>query len=710
MRFLYFMIIAVSVLLTSCGQGVNTSGTASEKKVHPWLVYEEGVTFDDIYLVKDMIGSLSIFGEPPRSFLDECHRHNIEVYKAVAGKTESIDTQEERDALYESYVNYCENGYDGIDFDFEGIDAGMQEVYSEFLKKTASRLHQMGKKVSHCVGFYPNMYEDENALMFYDPEVLNEVCDLVRIMCYDMYWAPGNAGGDAPSYFGPTSHYAWAKLAVEHWMKKISHDKLVMALPAYGNDYVLEKGLKGSQVYSPVPVDVKGKLPEPSWLYYEKLNLYIYDNTDGKRHMFYASDGKSTDALLDLAGEMGINKIGFWNFNSVSSGMWDEVRKWYNEGNPDIEEWTTDEEMPILSWYSVPLVSSSPEAFKEVRDCGYTHSLSTVWGNEDSVANYNSDLLAKALDDAHSVGLKVIGGCYELTKKDPTETVNKLKDHPALVGWHLMDEPKIGQIKQLGEIGRKIKELDDENFIYVNLRPADATYEQMGTDSYTEYINEYIQEIPVDFVSFDKYPCQIAEDGSLYVLDFWYDNLQQIYDLAKSVGKDFWAFASGVKFESVQAQPSLATLRLQMFTNLAYGAQGLQYFVFQNSTSPTYNMVRQVNQEIQNYAKVFLDAELVSVTHTGSGIPVRTKPFLKAPEQIRHFSTGDAGAVVSVLKKGNRNFFVVVSRDLNNDLPVTIEPEKMLWKVTKNGTVVKVRGRVEEMLSPGDMLVYMWED
>ena len=215
MRFLYFMIIAVSVLLTSCGQGVNTSGTASEKKVHPWLVYEEGVTFDDIYLVKDMIGSLSIFGEPPRSFLDECHRHNIEVYKAVAGKTESIDTQEERDALYESYVNYCENGYDGIDFDFEGIDAGMQEVYSEFLKKTASRLHQMGKKVSHCVGFYPNMYEDENALMFYDPEVLNEVCDLVRIMCYDMYWAPGNAGGEKRSVVEASSQRACLNLTTQ---------------------------------------------------------------------------------------------------------------------------------------------------------------------------------------------------------------------------------------------------------------------------------------------------------------------------------------------------------------------------------------------------------------------------------------------------------------------------------------------------------------
>lgn len=376
---------------------------------------------------------------------------------------------------------------------------------------------------------------------------------------------------------------------------------------------------------------------------------------------------------------------------------------------PQVKDWTTDEEIPILSWYSIPLVSSSPEAFREVKDCGYTHSLSTVWGNEDSVKNYNSDLVLKALDDAHSVGLKVIAGCYDLNT-EPEKTAKKLMDHPALVGYHIMDEPKIHQIKKLGEIGRRILSVDDKHFIYVNLRPADATYEQMGTDSYEEYINEYIKEIPVGFVSFDKYPCQIADDGSLYVLDFWYDNLQQIYDLAQSVGKDFWAFASGVKFESVQAQPSLATLRLQMFTNLAYGAQGLQYFVFQNSTSPTYALVKQVNMEIQNYAKVFLGAELKSVTHTGDVIPVNTKPFKEAPEAIEYFKTNGKGAVVSVLKKGTKNFFVVVSRDLNNSQTVEIEPSGYLWQVTKTGTIVKIKNRVTEELGPGDMLVYMWED
>ena len=707
MKFLYFILMAAATVLASCGQN-SRSGT-DDRKVHPWLVYEEGISFEDIYPVKDMIGSLSIFGEPPQDFLDECHRNGIELYKAVTGKAHDIDTPEEREALYEDYMDFCASGYDGIDFDFEGIDPGVQDMYSEFLKEAADRLHSAGKKVSHCVGFYPNMYNDDDAQMFYDPAVLEQVCDFVRIMCYDMYWAPGNSGGDAPAYFGPTSHYAWAKLAVQYWKERISQEKLIMALPAYGNDYVIEKGLKGRQVYSPVPDDVKGDLPEPSWLYYEKLNLYLYDNVDGKKHVFYASDEKSTEALLGLADEMGLEKIGFWNFGSVSDKMWNVVEDWYYKGNPDVREWTTDEEIPILSWYSIPLVSSSPEAFKEVKDCGYTHSLSTVWGNEDSVKNYNSDLVLKAMDDAHSVGLKVIAGCYDLNT-EPEKTVRKLMNHPALVGYHIMDEPKIHQIKKLGEIGRRIRAVDDKHFVYVNLRPADATYEQMGTDSYEEYINEYIKEIPVGFVSFDKYPCQIAEDGSLYVLDFWYDNLQQIYDLAESVGKDFWAFASGVKFESVQAQPSVATLRLQMFTNLAYGAQGLQYFVFQNSTSPTYAMVRQVNREIQNYAKVFLDAELISVEHTGTKIPVRTRPFTEPPAAVKYFETGDAGAVVSVLKKGNRNFFVVVSRDLNDFLPVTIEPEKELWQVTKDGRIVRLTERKTESLAPGDMRVYMWED
>ena len=324
---IFYGMIAAAFVFASCGQ-VSNPASDTVRDVHPWLVWEDGMSFETVCPVKDMIGSLSVLGDPPQAFIDECHRNGIEVYKCVQGKSSDMDTPEKRDSLYNMYMNCCKSGYDGIDFDYEGFDPSFRDTYCGFLTEAAARIHAAGKKVNHCVGFYQNMYDDSDAVMFYDPKVLDEVCDMIRIMCYDMYWAPGNNGEAAPSCFGPTSHYAWAKLAVRYWKERVSPDKLVMALPAYGNDYAVEPGLKGVQIYSSVPDSVKGDLPKPVWLYYERLYLYLYDHTDGKKHVFYASDERSTAALLELADEMGISRIGFWHFGSISDEMWSVVQKW----------------------------------------------------------------------------------------------------------------------------------------------------------------------------------------------------------------------------------------------------------------------------------------------------------------------------------------------------------------------------------------------
>lgn len=371
-------------------------------------------------------------------------------------------------------------------------------------------------------------------------------------------------------------------------------------------------------------------------------------------------------------------------------------------------KWVTEEKMPILSWHSINLTESSLKNYTDLANCGFTHSLATIWGNEDPATKYNANLLEIALNYAAQTNVKVIAGCHELNT-DTENTVRRFMNHPAIVGWFLQDEPKLAEIPGLGVMANKIKAIDKKNFVYVNLRPSDATPEEMGTNSYTTYLNSYIQNIPVDFLSFDKYPCQIDQSGKLYVFDRWYDNLQIFADAAKKEGKGFWAFASCTKFESVQATPTLETLRLQMYTNLAYGAQGLQYYVYQNPTSPVYAAVKQLNKEIQNFAKVFLNAKVNSVTHTGKTIPYNTTRFDKAPAVIKKFLTGDAGAVVSVMEKGNRKFFTVVSRDLNNTLPVSIQVDGSVKKVTKNGTLEDVEGVVNENVPPGDILVYTWQ-
>lgn len=328
-------IVVCCVLLVLVSASCRQEAPANAgKQVISWYIYKDGSSFKDIEPVKDVISSISVFGNPPKEFNDECHRNNIEVYHAVGGSEENINTPEKIKALVDSYVEDCKaNGYDGIDMDFEHLSPEVQEIYTGFLELASERLHAAGKKLSHCVGFYPALYLDANAKMFHQPEVLARTCDLVRVMCYDMYFAPGVSKSELKHRddcmgMGPTSNYPWTKEAMAYWISQVPKEKLVMALPAYSNDYAVTGSSKGRQIYQSVPDSVRGVLPPPTWLWYEKINQYLYDGADGNRHLFFASDGRSTEALLELAEELEIPKIGFWHFSSVDDDMWKVTRQW----------------------------------------------------------------------------------------------------------------------------------------------------------------------------------------------------------------------------------------------------------------------------------------------------------------------------------------------------------------------------------------------
>ena len=328
-------IIAFCAILAAVGVSCKQEAPAPiGKKVFPWLIYKDGSSFKDIEPVKGLVSSISIFGNPPESFITECHRNNIEVYHAVGGNEKNINTPEKMNALVDSYVDDCYvNGYDGIDMDFEHLNPDVQDTYTQFLELASQRLHAAGKKLSHCVGFYPALYLDKDTKIFHDPKVLAKTCDLVRVMCYDMYFAPGVGNPELKHRddcmgIGPTSNFPWTKEAMGFWMKHIPQEKLVMALPAYSNDYAVTGNIKGRQIYQSLPDSVSGVLPSPTWLCYEKVNMYLYDSTDGNRHLFYASDARSTEALLELADELGIPQIGFWHLSSVDPQMWNVTEQW----------------------------------------------------------------------------------------------------------------------------------------------------------------------------------------------------------------------------------------------------------------------------------------------------------------------------------------------------------------------------------------------
>lgn len=369
--------------------------------------------------------------------------------------------------------------------------------------------------------------------------------------------------------------------------------------------------------------------------------------------------------------------------------------------------------MPILAWYGIPATESTVARFEEQRAAGFTHNFSIF---------YHAEEVAKALDAAQKVGIKLIITCNEL-KTDPEATVKRFMNHPALAGYFLRDEPLCSDFAELGAWAKRIQAVDNKHFCYLNLFPTGTKehFQALGVQNYREYITRFDKEVPLEFLSFDHYP--VTNTG---LKEEWYENLEDISIEAAKAGKNFWAFAMATK-HWMYPSPTLAMLRLQMYSNLAYGAQGLQYFTYwtpvdnpqfdfregpiglDGKRTVIYDRVKTMNEELHNLSGIFAGAKVLSVRHTGPQIPRSTKRLTTLPQPVKLLETDGKGAVVSLLKNGDRTFMVIINRDYEASMKLTFCAEPSVKRILKDGSIVPAdayTGALE--VDPGDAIIYMW--
>ncbi|MFA6126432.1 MAG: beta-galactosidase [Bacteroidales bacterium] len=368
-------------------------------------------------------------------------------------------------------------------------------------------------------------------------------------------------------------------------------------------------------------------------------------------------------------------------------------------------------ELPVLAWYGIPSEETSLARYRELKESGINMNL-TVFPD--------AGAMLKALDIARKTGLKMIVACPEL-KANPRETVNRFMKHPAVAGYLLRDEPSRSDFAELSEWTKKIRTTDDSHFCYLNLFPNYANEQQLGTKTYQEHVDQFVAEVPVQILSFDHYP--VTGDS---LRPGWYENLEIISAAARKAGKPFWAFALAVAHGPYPVA-TIPQLRLQVFSDLAYGAQGIQYFTYWTPVDTTwkfnhgpitadgkrtevYDRIKLVNSEIRSLTPVFLGSEVVAVWHTGSKLPRGTKPLTILPGPIQKLETEGTGAVVSHLQKGAENFLVIVNRDFLKSMKLTLVADASVKRVMKDGSLVRADcyiGTIE--VDPGDVVIYRWD-
>jgi hypothetical protein len=374
--------------------------------------------------------------------------------------------------------------------------------------------------------------------------------------------------------------------------------------------------------------------------------------------------------------------------------------------------------VPVLAWGGVPSSHATPERYAELAAAGFTHNFSGA-----------SDLAAMrtALDVAHAAGVKQVVSIPEL-HREPEATARALKDHPGVGGYYLRDEPGANLFKELGDWAKRIQSADNEHPCYVNLFPTYGIPAQWETPDYQTYLDRFVAEVPTPMLSFDHYPVigEDDKDAGHHLRPDFYLNLELASATAKKANRPLWAFALATAHNPYPI-PTVAALRLQVFSDLAYGAQAIQYFTYWTTRSDVWNFhsgpidvdgkrtvvydrVRQVNAEMQALRGAFLGSKVVSVGHTGESVPDGTKRYENAAP-VASFQTPGGGAVVSVLEKGGRRFLVVVNRSLQKPMPlrVAFDAEAGVRAVAKDGAV-KPAALADHAadLEPGDVAIFTW--
>lgn len=205
------------------------------------------------YTVSDtgkLVDKADITQEPWISFIAAAKKQKVRVIPTVmwgdgASIHKILSNTTSRIALEDEIANMVkENGFDGVDIDFEAKQSRTINYFSTFLKGLYQR---MGKKWVYCTiearmpledRFSPDAKIPDDATEYAnDYAQMNKYCDRVEIMAYDQGTIDVrlNAARSAP--YAPVADPGWVENIVALAARSISKNKLIIGVPTYGYEY-----------------------------------------------------------------------------------------------------------------------------------------------------------------------------------------------------------------------------------------------------------------------------------------------------------------------------------------------------------------------------------------------------------------------------------------------------------------------------------------
>lgn len=227
---------------------------------------------------------------------------------------------------------------------------------------------------------------------------------------------------------------------------------------------------------------------------------------------------------------------------------------------------------PIVTYYAGPPMTDATA--QQMADGGWN----LVWCTEKELDNVLRHGLRAQLTD----GLLTPQTLDDPERKAQLDAlIARVRKHPALYDYYIVDEPNAATFPALGKLVSYLREKDPSHIAYINLFPTYANNDQLGTQgdtvtAYKEHLRQFVEVVKPDLISYDHYHFQEAgRDGNQYFL-----NLAMIRQAALDAGLPFLNIVQACSWHPSMRIPNGDELRWLVYTSLAYGAQGISYYVY----------------------------------------------------------------------------------------------------------------------------------
>lgn len=365
---------------------------------------------------------------------------------------------------------------------------------------------------------------------------------------------------------------------------------------------------------------------------------------------------------------------------------------------------------------------TSLEDYQKVADAGF--NMITIEGGDcmdmDGDGRLSDDDLHETIK--YKIGLaKQVGLKYNVHHPRLQSTLDLLKGDTSLVTVHVFDEPGLWLIPELRRRKEFIKNTLPDVPVHFNLHP-ESSERALGTDYYADYVEKMVDSLQMEILSYDQYP--VLENAP--VMNDWYKGLEINSRIAREHNIPLWTFLAScyIDQESLNRQkPSMANLRLQGYTDLAYGTDVLQYFVYSayggTSWAPimrdgtyttAYDLLVEFNSELHKRGFVFAGGK-VTKTRFAHLAPWGCHPLLESdlPAQIASIDS-DLPALVSFVENGANRYVVVVNTSCESKCNLKVDFSDLVYTIDRTGAFAEQRsGAKDFVLDEGDMLVIKYE-